>query len=170
MTYKKWWRHQTQKGWYLPNYWSEHKLVASRLIQNDVKIKKKHMSILSGIEIFEIITKLGQMGARRVKFWRVHYLCCYFPNYWPEYMVVAYRWIRNDERIQEMYITIHWSLKIFGIIMKICNFHIYLPLYKGSITIWYTSKALFRSLRKKFISFCTLIAIVDLNVPFNWTN
>ena len=31
---------------------------------------------------------------------------CYFPNHWSEHGVVAYRWIQNDVKISNMYVSI----------------------------------------------------------------
>ena len=42
---------------YLPNHWLEHRLVACRLIQNEVKNQKNHMASFAVYEIFEIIAK-----------------------------------------------------------------------------------------------------------------
>ena len=102
---------------YLQNHCSEHRLVACRWIQNDERMSKIHISILSGMKIFEIIAKIGQTWVTVCFIFSYHDL--YLPNHCSEHRLVACRLIQNDERMSKIDISISIDMRIFKIITKI---------------------------------------------------
>ena len=73
--------------------------------------------MLSGMKIFEIIAKIGQMWVTACFIFSDHDL--YLQNHCSEHKLVACRWIQNNERMSEIYISISSEIEIFKIITKI---------------------------------------------------